>query len=71
MLGTAGRYQAANVEALYNIPWDSADFQVLLSSSARCAGSRRFRAATMTQRYIDFAFRQVTVSGDRDVGRAW
>lgn len=24
----------------------------------------------MTQRYIDFAFRQVTVSGDRDVGRA-
>lgn len=70
VLGTAGRYQAANVEALYNIPWDSADFQVLLQQLRQVRGIEEIPGSYMTQRYIDFAFRQVTVSGDRDVGRA-
>ncbi|MHB1454199.1 MAG: extracellular solute-binding protein [Saccharofermentanales bacterium] len=58
IMGTAGRYQTANIEAFYNIPWSSADFTVLSRQWGYTKGIREVPGSYMTPRYVDFAFKQ-------------
>lgn len=58
IMGTAGRYQTANKEALQKIPWTTADLQVLLEQWEWTRGIPEVPGSYMTPRYLDFAFKQ-------------
>ncbi len=58
IMGTAGRYQTANIEAFYGIPWATKDFEILSSQWERTVGIREVPGSYMTPRYVDFAFKQ-------------
>jgi ABC-type glycerol-3-phosphate transport system substrate-binding protein len=58
IMGTAGRYQTANIDAFYNIPWSSADFLLLSEQWKDTKGIREIPGSYMTPRYVDFAFKQ-------------
>ena len=62
ILGTAGRYQPANKEALYHIPWKSADLDLLMEQLSYTKGMQEVPGSYMTSRYVDFAFKQMVVS---------
>jgi len=64
ILGTAGRYQTANVEAMYSIPWSTKDFNILSKQWTKTKGIPEVPGSYMTSRYVDFAFKQVVVSKD-------
>ena len=70
IMGTAARYQTANVEALYHIPWNTEDFDTLMIQWKQTKGIPEIPGSYMTSRYIDFAFKQMVVNGAEDSGRA-
>lgn len=61
VLGTAGRYQPANVEAIYRIPWKTADLALLTEQLKYTKGIQEVPGSYMTSRYVDFAFKQIVV----------
>lgn len=58
IMGSAGRYQPANTQALEQIPWSSSDLQVLLEQRDWTVGMPEIPGSYVTPRYIDFAFKQ-------------
>ena len=56
------------MEAIYNIPWTSADFSVLKEQLAQTRGIDEVPGSYMTTRYLDFAFREV-INGAEDPGK--
>jgi len=61
ILGSAGRYAPANLESLYQIPWSAKDFNNLMSQWEWVKGVEEIPGSYMTSRYVDFAFKQVTI----------
>lgn len=59
IMGTAGRYQTANVESLEKIPWNTKDLDVLLKQWEYTKGIPEVPGSYMTSRYVDFGFKQV------------
>lgn len=62
ILGSAARYQPANIEALYQIPWNTSDFDLLTSQLHFTKGIPEIPGSYMTPRYLDFAFKQAVVT---------
>lgn len=60
IMGTAGRYQPANIETLYTIPWKTADFKILMKQWEHTRGIPEVPGSYMTPRYIDFAFKKAS-----------
>lgn len=58
IMGVAGRYQPANIETLYQIPWNSKDFELLMQQWKWTKGIPEVPGSYMTPRYLDFAFKQ-------------
>lgn len=69
IMGTAGRYQTANIEALYHIPWSTSDFQMLTEQWMWTKCIPEVPGSYMTARYVDFAFKQAVVTGNEDTNR--
>lgn len=61
ILGTSGRYQTANIEALYNIPWSSSDFKSLMKQWQYTKEIPETPGSYMTSRYLDFAFKKFVI----------
>lgn len=61
IMGTAARYQTANVEALKKIPWSTKDLEVLLEQWEYTKGIPEVPGSYMTSRYVDFGFKQVVL----------
>lgn len=66
IMGTAARYQTANIESLYSIPWSSSDHRILLQQWQQTRGIPELPGSYMTSRYVDFAFKQVLLNGAED-----
>lgn len=62
IMGPAGRYQTANIEALYKIPWSTQDFNTLMEQWKLTKAIPEVPGSYMTPRYVDFGFKQVVVS---------
>ena len=63
-MGTAARYPTANLEALYSIPWSKADFEKIKAQMEWLKGRSRGSGGYYTQRYMDFAFKDVVNAGE-------
>lgn len=61
ILGTTGRYQPANKESLYSIPWDTASFNLLTEQWKETRAIPEIPGSYMTSRYIDFAYKKYAV----------
>ena len=59
IMGTAARYQTANVEALEKIPWNAKDLKILMEQWQYTKGIPEVPGSYMTSRYVDFGFKQV------------
>lgn len=59
IMGTAARYNTANIAALEKLPWPAADRRVLLGQWKNSKGIPEVPGGYYTARYIDFAFREV------------
>lgn len=62
IMGTAGRYQTANIEALYKIPWNTKDFNILMKQWNYTCGIPEIPGSYMTPRYLDFGVKQVVLN---------
>jgi ABC-type glycerol-3-phosphate transport system substrate-binding protein len=58
IMGTVGRYQPANKDALTRIPWATNDLKILMEQMNWTKGIPEVPGSYMTPRYIDFAFKQ-------------
>ena len=65
-MGTAARYQTANIRSLYSIPWSSSDHKILLTQWEQTRGIPELPGSYMTSRYVDFAFKDVLLNGAED-----
>lgn len=63
VLGAAGRYSPANVEALSRIAWSKTQLTAIKEQWAQVRGLREVPGSYMTSRFADFAFRDVINSG--------
>jgi ABC-type glycerol-3-phosphate transport system substrate-binding protein len=61
IMGTAGRYQPASIEALYQIPWNTSDFKILMQQWNCTQGIPEIPGSYMTPRYLDFAFKNASI----------
>jgi ABC-type glycerol-3-phosphate transport system substrate-binding protein len=61
IMGTAARYQTANIEAMYQIPWVTSDFKLLLQQWSQTKGIPEIPGSYMASRYVDFGFKQVVL----------
>lgn len=59
IMGTAARYSTANKEALYEIPWAKTDFDKIKEQMQWVKGVPEVPGGYYTQRYMDFAFKNV------------
>lgn len=59
VLGVAGRYATANVEALAGLPWSVEEYQKLMAQWQWVRGVPEVPGGYMIGRYLDNAFRQV------------
>lgn len=59
VLGTAGRYNSANIEALNRLPWPAKDRKLLMEQWANTQGIPEVPGSYYTSRYLDFALRDV------------
>lgn len=59
IMGPAGRYTPANIEALYQIPWSKSDFETLMYQWQYVKGIREVPGGYYMPRYLDFAFKKV------------
>ncbi|WP_409346502.1 extracellular solute-binding protein [Paenibacillus sp. MBLB4367] len=64
IFGPAGRYAAANVGALSQIPWPVQDYKVLREQLDWVRGIPQVAGGYFTGRHLDNAFRSVVISGD-------
>ena len=62
ILGAAGRYSPANVEALYRIPWSKSQYDAIMEQWKHVKGLREVPGSYMTSRFVDFAFRDAVNS---------
>ncbi len=62
IMGPAARYQTANIEALYQIPWSTKDFKLLVNQWEWTRGIPEGPGSYMTGRYVDFAIKQVVIT---------
>lgn len=69
VLGTAGRYNTANIEALQKLPWPAADRKTLLQQWEDTQGIPEVPGGYYTSRYLDFAMRDV-VNNNEDAREA-
>jgi ABC-type glycerol-3-phosphate transport system substrate-binding protein len=61
ILGTAARYNSANKEAVYNMPWKAEELEVLMSQWENLIGSPEMPGGYYLSRYLGFAFNNVVV----------
>ncbi|MHB1485312.1 MAG: extracellular solute-binding protein [Saccharofermentanales bacterium] len=61
IMGPAARYQTANMEALYKIPWNTRDYNLLIQGRDLTKGIPEVPGSYMTSRYLDFAVKQVVI----------
>lgn len=66
IMGSAARYQTANKEAFYQLPWSAKEFTVLMEQWNQTRETPEVPGSYMTVRYLDFAFKQVVMSGAAD-----
>jgi ABC-type glycerol-3-phosphate transport system substrate-binding protein len=59
VLGTAGRYSTANIDALKKLPWPAADRRVLMRQWDNTQGIPEVPGGYYTTRYVDFSLRDV------------
>lgn len=64
IMGPAGRYQTANIEALQQIPWNTSDFELLRTELSYTKGIPEVPGSYIAPRYVDFAFKQAVISPD-------
>lgn len=62
-MGTAARYNTANVEAFGRLPWTAADRRTLLSQAEKLQGIEQVPGGYYTSRSVDFAIRAVYNEG--------
>lgn len=63
ILGTAGRYNSANVEAVKGLAWHKDELKLLESQWNQIQGIPEVPGGYYTGRYMDFAFREVVLQG--------
>lgn len=63
LMGTAARYNTANIEALERLPWGSAERRVLLKQTQQLHGIPEVPGSYYTSRCLDFAVRAVFNNG--------
>jgi ABC-type glycerol-3-phosphate transport system substrate-binding protein len=61
IMGPAARYQTANMEALYQIPWNTSDYKNLIQERNVTKGMPEVPGSYMTGRYLDFAVKKVII----------
>lgn len=61
VLGTAGRYATANVEAMKRMPWKASELKSLLSQLETAIGYPQVVGSYQTTRYLEFGFNDVVV----------
>lgn len=66
VMGSAARYATANMEAFYQLPWSSQNFKIMMEQWQWAKGIPEVPGSYMTLRYVDFAFKQVAVTGASD-----
>ena len=69
IMGSAARYQTANKEAFYQLPWSNDDFTILMEQWNQTEATPEVPGSYMTVRYLDFAFKNVVMSGAADPAR--
>lgn len=65
IMGTAARYPTANKEALYSIPWSKTDFDCIYGQMKWVKGVPEVPGGYYTQRYMDFAFKDVVNANEK------
>lgn len=63
IMGTAARYPTANQEAVYRLAWTNKDYEMLMEQWKTVKGIPEVPGGYLTGRYVDFAFRDVVLSG--------
>lgn len=63
IMGPAGRYTPANKDALYQIPWRKADFDILMNQWQFTKGINEVPGSYLTSRFLDFSFKSVVNNG--------
>lgn len=64
LLGPAGRYPTANIEAMEELPWPVADLQSLMEQWKWVKGNPEVPGGYFTGRHLDNAFRRVVIQGE-------
>lgn len=62
IIGTAARYNTANIQALQRLPWPAKDRKVLNEQWSNTRGIPEVPGGYQTARYLDFALRSVIVA---------
>lgn len=65
IMGTATRYSTANKEAMYEIPWAKKDFDKIAEQMRWVKGVPEVPGGYYTQRYMDFAFKDVVNANEK------
>lgn len=65
IMGTAARYSTANKEAMYEIPWAKKDFDKITEQMRWVKGVPEVPGGYYTQRYMDFAFKDVVNANEK------
>ncbi len=63
IMGTAARYPTANQEAIYQLAWTNENYAMLMEQWKTVEGIPEVPGGYLTARYVDFAFRDVVLSG--------
>ena len=61
ILGTAARYNTANIEAMEAMPWKASELRSLLAQLESTVGYPQYVGSYQVTRYLDFAFNDVVV----------
>lgn len=64
LLGISARYPTANIEALQELPWPTADLKKLINQWNWVRGIPEVPGGYFTGRHLDNAFRRVVLQGD-------
>ncbi len=62
ILGSAARYNTANIEAMEAMPWKASELRSLLAQLESAVGYPQYVGSYQVTRYLDFAFNDVVVS---------
>jgi ABC-type glycerol-3-phosphate transport system substrate-binding protein len=64
LLGTAARYDSANMDAIQQIPWPATDYQNIMEQWKWVKGIPEVPGGYITSRYVEFAFKAVVNQGE-------